>query len=63
MDYKTFLRYNLLGGLLWGVGVTAAGYYLGKIIPDAEHYLLPIVALIVVISVIPAVYHYFKRAD
>ena len=61
MDYKTFLRYNFIGGLLWGVGVTAAGYYLGKIIPDAEHYLLPIIIVIVIVSVIPALYHYFKK--
>jgi membrane-associated protein len=61
MDYKNFLRYNLIGGMIWGVGVTSAGYFLGKVIPNAEHYLLPIVIGIVIISIIPAVLHYFQE--
>ena len=61
MDYKKFLRYNLIGGVLWGVGVTSAGYFLGKAIPGAEHYLLPIVIGIVIISVIPALIHYIQE--
>jgi membrane-associated protein len=61
MEYKTFLRYNLIGGVLWGVGVTSAGYFLGKIIPDAEHYLLPIVIGIIIISIIPAILHYLQE--
>ena len=61
MEYKTFLRYNLIGGVLWGVGVTSAGYFLGKIIPNAEHYLLPIVIGIVIVSVIPAIIHYCQE--
>lgn len=61
MEYKTFLRYNLIGGVLWGVGVTSAGYFLGKIIPGAEHYLLPIVIGIVIISIIPALIHYIQE--
>ena len=30
MDYKVFVRYNVLGGALWAIGVTTAGYLLGK---------------------------------
>jgi membrane-associated protein len=61
MDYKNFLRYNVIGGVLWGVGVTSAGYFLGKAIPGAEHYLLPIVIGIVIVSVIPAIIHYITE--
>ena len=61
MDYKKFLRYNLIGGVLWGVGITSAGYFLGKTIPGAENYLLPIVIGIVIVSVIPALVHYIQE--
>ncbi len=30
MPYRRFVRYNALGGLLWGVGFTLLGYYLGE---------------------------------
>ena len=31
MSYKTFLTYNVVGAVLWVVGVTLAGYFLGNI--------------------------------
>ena len=31
MKYRTFVTYNIVGGLLWGVGVTTLGYFLGEI--------------------------------
>ncbi|OGK46292.1 hypothetical protein A2963_00305 [Candidatus Roizmanbacteria bacterium RIFCSPLOWO2_01_FULL_40_13] len=60
MDYKTFVSYNVIGGLLWGVGVTLTGFYLGNLIPDVDKYLLPIVLLIIIISVAPPALHIFK---
>ncbi|HKX75498.1 MAG TPA: VTT domain-containing protein [Acidimicrobiia bacterium] len=53
MPYRTFVTYNVVGGLLWAVGVTLLGYLLGELIPDIDTYLLPIVALIVFLSLIP----------
>ena len=63
MQYRTFLFFNIIGGLLWAVGVTVAGYYLGSIIPDIDKYLLPIIGLIVLISVGPPLYHIFKEPE
>lgn len=60
MDYKTFISYNIFGGLIWGVGLTLAGYYLGNLIPDVDKYLLPIVAFIILISVAPPAMHILK---
>ncbi|MBI4225591.1 VTT domain-containing protein [Candidatus Roizmanbacteria bacterium] len=60
MDYKTFLSYNIFGGLFWGVGVTVAGYFLGSLIPDVDKYLLPIILAIIIISVSPAAIHILK---
>ena len=31
MRYRTFLVYNVVGGVLWGVGVTTLGYFLGQV--------------------------------
>jgi membrane-associated protein len=50
---KTFAVWQVLGGLLWTVGLTAAGYLLGTSIPNVDRYLLPVVAVIIVVSLIP----------
>lgn len=52
MNYGTFARYNLVGALLWGVGVTLLGYFLGDVSLIAEHIELALLA-VVVFSLIP----------
>lgn len=60
MQYRTFLLYNVVGGFLWSVGLTFLGYYLGSAIPHIDKYLLPIVALIILVSVAPTLLHIYK---
>jgi membrane-associated protein len=55
MEYRTFISYNAVGGILWGAGVVSLGYFLGALIPNSEHYLLPIMLVIGVISFLPIV--------
>ncbi len=57
MKYRTFLVYNLIGGFLWAIGVTSLGYLLGDQIgaDNIDKYLLPIIFVIIVISILPAV--------
>ncbi|MSO32713.1 MAG: DedA family protein [Ilumatobacteraceae bacterium] len=31
MDYRTFVTYNIAGGVLWGAGLTTLGHYLGGV--------------------------------
>jgi membrane-associated protein len=50
---RTFTLAQIVGGLLWTVGVTLAGYALGSRIPNIDTYLLPIIAAIVVVSLVP----------
>jgi membrane-associated protein len=60
MQYRTFVTFNVLGGLLWAVGVTTLGYVLGESIPDIDKYLLPIIGLIILLSLLPVVFEYRK---
>lgn len=52
MPYRTFVTYNIVGALLWGVGVTLLGYWLGGF-EFVQNYIEPILIAIVVISAIP----------
>jgi membrane-associated protein len=61
MDYRRFVLYTVVGALLWAVGVTWAGYFLGSLIPDASKYLEYIVALIVVVSIAPPIIHLLRE--
>ncbi|MCA0456382.1 MAG: VTT domain-containing protein [Chloroflexi bacterium] len=63
MKYTRFVTFNVVGGFVWAVGVTVAGYFLAAIIgPDnIDKYLLPIIVLIVVISLAPPAYHLWKE--
>ena len=64
MRYPRFLVYNVLGGLLWGVGVTVAGYYFGRLLPpeQVDRYLLPVIALIIIASILPSVIHVWRES-
>ncbi len=55
MKYSTFFSYNVIGGVLWGVGMTSLGYFFGSIIPNSERYILPISLVIIVISFLPII--------
>lgn len=59
MHYSKFVKYNLIGGTLWTVMLTLLGYFIGNMIPDIDKYLLPVLAGIVLLSVIPALFHLF----
>ncbi|MFJ7146867.1 DedA family protein [Streptomyces sp. NPDC100445] len=50
---RVFTVWQVAGGLVWSLGLTLAGYALGASIPDVDRYLLPLVALIVAVSLIP----------
>src|SRR3989344_3946641 len=63
MNYKKFLIFNLVGGVLWAIGVTLAGYCLGSLIPDVDQYLLSIVGLIVIASMLPVLHHSLVDAE
>lgn len=58
MDYKKFIKYVLIGGFLWIGGLTSIGFYLGRIIPNAEKLLTPIILAIIFVSFIPTFAEY-----
>lgn len=61
MNYGTFLKYNIIGGVLWAAALPLLGYYLGSFVPDIDKYIIPIVVAIVVASVIPLAMEFLKK--
>lgn len=61
MEYKVFMKFNLIGGFVWSCGVLMLGYVLGNLIPNADKYLMPIILVIIFVSFIPPVYEFLKE--
>jgi membrane-associated protein len=60
MQLRTFTTFNVIGALLWSVGITMLGFVLGKTIPDAENHLLIIEGTIIFLSLIPVGYEVMR---
>jgi membrane-associated protein len=64
MKYKTFMIFNIVGGLIWVASITYLGYFLGGALKhigvDIDTIILPIIALILIVSVSPAIYHLMR---
>ena len=63
MSYPKFLTYNLVGGAGWGIGMPFLGYWLGGTIPGIDRYLLPVIALIIVLSILPGILEMLKTPE
>ena len=60
MPYADFFLYNLIGGGAWTMIMLCFGYFLGRSIPSADHYLYPIVFLIIFVSFLPALFEFHQ---
>lgn len=60
MHYRTFLTYNIIGGLLWTTIFTYVGYFAGQTLTDIGFNIEIIAAIIILISVLPMVIHVLK---
>lgn len=67
MHYRTFLAYNLIGGLLWAAGITYLGYFLGAWFTslglDIDQVIIPVVIVIILLSISPAIVHLLKDKE
>jgi membrane-associated protein len=61
MNFVEFFTFSSFGALLWAVGVPVAGFYLGRIIPNIDKFLLPIIAIVILLSIAPALIEIFKH--
>ena len=60
MEYKTFVRYNIVGGISWGAGIPLLGFFLGKIDLVKNNIEAAILA-IVLVSLLPVIIEFIKH--
>lgn len=59
MRYRSFLTFNVIGGVMWGAGVTLLGSWLGNI-DFVKNNIEAILILIVLISVVPIIIEFLR---
>ncbi len=55
MEYRSFLFYNIFGGVGWVLGMSSFGYIFGRMFPVTAKRIDVIIAVVVFVSVLPAV--------
>jgi membrane-associated protein len=60
MDYRKFLTYNVIGAVLWVVGLTLAGYFFGSIPVVKENFEIAIF-IIIGLSILPVIIEFIKH--
>jgi membrane-associated protein len=61
MSLKDFLKYNILGAIMWPVVGTAVGYFFGSQLPSIHKYVMPAIALVFLSSFIPLIITAFRK--
>jgi membrane-associated protein len=55
LEYKKFIKYNLLGAVLWANIMILLGYFLGTSVPEIKDYLTYVIIFLIIITTIPVV--------
>lgn len=63
MAYSRFVFYNVFGAFFWAIGLVTFGYVLGSTIPNVDRYLLPIIAAIIFLSILPSILHVMRTKE
>jgi len=61
MSYKKFVVYNFFGGFLWIFSMSLVGFFLGHIIPNVSTHIHLIIAIVIFISLLPAIIEFLKE--
>lgn len=63
MSYRKFLAYNLIGALLWAVGLTYLGYFAGNWIERSGINIEYVILTIIFLSILPPIIHVLREPE
>jgi membrane-associated protein len=55
MDYKRFVLYNVVGGVLWIWSMLFTGYFLGRFVPGIDKHIEKVILLVIFLSILPGI--------
>jgi len=60
MPLKQFMLFDAIGDVAWAAALTLFGYFVGSRVPGIDKYIEPLLIIIVLIFLLPTLYHIFK---
>ncbi len=61
MPRQRFMLFNIVGGVLWGAGLTMLGYWFGSKIPHLEEYIHYVLIAVIILSIGSSLIHILKE--
>lgn len=55
MQYRSFLAYNVVGGLLWVWSMLFTGYFLGRWVPGIDQHIEKVILVVIFLSILPGI--------
>lgn len=55
MRYRSFLAYNVVGGLLWVWSMLFTGYFLGRWVPGIDQHIEKVILVVIFLSILPGI--------
>lgn len=61
MQYRSFLAYNVVGGLAWVWGMLFTGYFLGRWVPGIDQHIEKVILLVIFLSILPGIIAWWRE--
>jgi membrane-associated protein len=60
MKYARFLAWDIFGGIFWVCSMVLAGFFLGSAVPSIDKQIHWVIAVVIFLSLLPAIYHVLR---
>jgi membrane-associated protein len=61
MTYRTYLTFDIVGGMLWVFTTVLGGFFLGRSVPNVKENLHIVIAVVVFLSILPAIFEALRH--
>jgi len=61
MEYRSFLAFNVIGGLLWVWSMLFIGYFLGRWVPGIDKHNESVILVVIFLSILPGIISWWRE--
>lgn len=61
MEYRSFLAFNVIGGLLWVWSMLFTGYFLGRYVPGIDRHIELVIIIVIFLSILPGIIGWWRE--